>query len=391
MISRQACGTDEPRTGGAGFAFAVYAIGLILVAFAGFVSFPRIQSGIFFSWDSATYVANAKEYFASHNVTGLIASYTQSLGNLAYTLNFNLLPEARLAYFGGQIHPAAMYLIASLMFFTVTYLMALVVMGLGPLLGLVSGVTMVALTMPFTSPPIYSDIFWWHSPYAIPSVYMYCTLLVTLSAIGACRLPGTLLSAFLLVLEVIWILVAGAKGGVLIIASAALFAVPIITSSASMRIVALRSLAGLAALSFLVLPSVFDYIRGLYAYTGNMLLFSQLQMSAAVDFGALFKTVFPSFEISYALSAAKVWVGYQIGYPLAILSTIGIVWTIFRPPTPVARHFAVAMIAVAPFLLLFTYGMAIGSAMYPLFVIFAIIGLAALAQWVGGQSRSWTK
>ena len=37
-----------------------YAFGLALVLIAGLAIFPRLAGAIFFSWDSATYVANAK-------------------------------------------------------------------------------------------------------------------------------------------------------------------------------------------------------------------------------------------------------------------------------------------------------------------------------------------
>src|SRR5262249_45973757 len=74
------------------FGITVFALGLAIVALAGLGSFPHIASGLFFSWDSAAYVANAREYIKDGNFFGLIASYTQSFGNLAYPINFNLIP-----------------------------------------------------------------------------------------------------------------------------------------------------------------------------------------------------------------------------------------------------------------------------------------------------------
>src|SRR5436309_14129203 len=75
------------------FSTVVFVIGLMLVLGMGLIGFSKIGSHIFFSWDSATYVVNAKEYVESGALLGLIASYTQSFGNVAYPLNFNLLPE----------------------------------------------------------------------------------------------------------------------------------------------------------------------------------------------------------------------------------------------------------------------------------------------------------
>jgi len=110
------------------FGLAVFVLGLLLVIVAGLVAFPHVASGIFFSWASATYVVNAKEYLENGTITGLIASYTQSFGNMAYPVNFNLIPEARLAYIEGKIDPTLMYVLASSLFFVTTY-------ALGSMLG----------------------------------------------------------------------------------------------------------------------------------------------------------------------------------------------------------------------------------------------------------------
>src|SRR5262245_19115075 len=162
---------------------AIFALGLTLVIIAGLATFPRIAPEILFSWDSATYVTNAQEYFEAGTLTGLIASYSQSLGNLAYRLNFNLLPEARLSYIGGQLHPVIMYLLASALFFTTAYVIS-VTFGFGLLTSLVSGLIVVLLTMPVTSPAKFSEMYWWHSPYAIPLVYQFAALVVTARFVG---------------------------------------------------------------------------------------------------------------------------------------------------------------------------------------------------------------
>src|SRR5262249_6922502 len=150
--------------------------------------------------DSGVYVTNAKDYFDNGTLTGLVASYTQSFGNLAYPFNYNLLPEVRLAFFGGLIHPVIMYVVASLLFFTSTFVLALMI-GFGPLTALVSGLTTVGLTMPVTSPPMFSYIFWWFSPYAIPLVYQFSLLLVTIHYIGRFGTIGNFFVILLLIFE----------------------------------------------------------------------------------------------------------------------------------------------------------------------------------------------
>src|SRR5262249_55477773 len=150
------------------------------------------------------YLTNSKEYVDDGTLSGLIASYSQSFGNLAYTLNFNLLPEARLAYFGGQFHPVILFFVASILFFTATFLIATEVLGFTVAIALLSSLVMVVLTLPFTSPPLYSELFWWHSPYAIPLVYPFAAVLLTVHLIGRLGPIGNILALAVLGVEVVW-------------------------------------------------------------------------------------------------------------------------------------------------------------------------------------------
>jgi hypothetical protein len=358
---------------------AAFTLGLGLVIVAGLVVFPKIGSQMFFSWDSSTYVTNAKDYLENGTLTGLVASYTQSLGNLAYPFNYNLLPEVRLAYFDGLIHPVLMYLVASLLYFSSTFVLAAII-GFGPLTALVSGLTTVWLTMPLTSPPLFSIIFWYFSPYSIPHVYQFTLLFVTTYYIGRLGIVGNLLAILLLILEVIWVNVAGAKGGIFVVLGAGLFGISIATSSESWKVFAWRGLAAVLVLLVIVTTGVLNYIRGIYAYTATLLLFSEMQSSGTL--GALLRTMFPDLQLSYLQNISKIWLNDQLGYPLSILSALGVIWAIIWPPTRIARHLAVAMLATLPFLLLFVYGQVIGSAAYPLYVIFAVAGAFALGRWI---------
>jgi hypothetical protein len=357
---------------------AVFVLGLALVVVAGLVIYPKIGPDMFFSWDSATYVTNARDYFENGTLTGLVASYTQSLGNLAYPFNYNLLPEVRLAYFGGAIHPVLMYLVASILYFSSAFVLAAII-GFGPLTAMVSGLTMIWLTMPLTSPPLFSIIFWYFSPYSIPHVYQFTLLFVTTYYIGRLGIVGNLLAILLLILEVIWVNVAGAKGGIFVVLGAGLFGIAIATSSESRKVFAWRGLAAVLVLLVIVTTGVLHYIRGIYAYTATLLLFSEMQSSGTL--GALLRTMFPDLQLSYLQNISKIWLNDQLGYPLTILSTVGVIWTIIWPPTRIARHLAIAMIALLPFLLLFIYGQVIGSAAYPLYVIYAVAGAFAVGRW----------
>jgi hypothetical protein len=359
---------------------AIFALGLIIVTIAGLVTFPRIAPEIFFSWDSATYATNAHEYFADGTLTGLIASYSQSFGNLAYTLNFNLLPEARLAYIGGELHPVVMYLVASAVFFSATYCMSVAV-GFERLASLISGLVVVLLTMPVTSPAKFSEMYWWHSPYAIPLVYQFAVLLVTVRFVGRLGTLGNLLAIAALIVETLWIIIAGAKGGMFVLLGAGLFSIALVTSAGSARELRWKILAAFGVLLFVSLPGTLDYIRGLYAYSATMLLFSGPQAPAMADPAGLLQALFPSPGLEHVKAAGSVWASYILGYPLTILSGIGLIWTVACPPTRSARHLAIALIASMPFLVLFAYGMTIGNAIYPLFVIFAVVGSFAAVRW----------
>jgi hypothetical protein len=358
---------------------AAFMLGLGLVTVAGLVIYPKIGPDMFFSWDSATYVTNARDYFENGTLTGLVASYTQSLGNLAYPFNYNLLPEVRLAYFDGLIHPVLMYLVASLLYFSSTFVLAAII-GFGPLTALVSGLTMVWLTMPLTSPPLFSIIFWYFSPYSIPHVYQFTILFVTTYYIGRLGIVGNLLAILLLILEVVWVNVAGAKGGIFVVLGAALFGIAIATSSESWKVFAWRGLAAVLVLLVIMTTGALNYIRGIYAYTATLLLYSEMQTSAT--WAALLRTMFPDLQLSYLQNVSRIWLNDQLGYPLSILSALGVIWAIIWPPTRMARHLAVAMLATLPFLLLFIYGQVIGSAAYPLYVIFAVVGVFAVGRWL---------
>jgi hypothetical protein len=98
----------------------------------------------------------------------------------------------------------------SFLFFTATYVIASLI-GYGAVTCLISGLTTVALTMPLTSPPMYSESFWWHSPYAIPLLYMFSTLLITVRLIGRLSVVANLLATVALILESLWVIVGGAR------------------------------------------------------------------------------------------------------------------------------------------------------------------------------------
>ena len=281
-----------------------------------------------------------------------------------------------------------MYLLASALFYVTAFTLASIV-GFSAVVAVVSGLIFVLLTMPVTSPPLYSIIFWWHSPYAIPLVYMFAALFVTVHFIGRLGVAGNVLAIAVLALETFWIIVGGAKAGVIVLLGAGLLSIALVTSSGSAKSLAWKIAGGVVVLLFLAAPGPLHYIRGLYAYSATILFFADMQMMSAIDPATILHVVFPRPDLAYVWETAKIWASFQLGYPLTVLSIIGIISTIVRPPTPMARHLAVAMVAFFPFLLLFAYGMTLGSAMYPFFVVFAVVGSVATGRLLRPKFRSY--
>jgi hypothetical protein len=224
-------------------------------------------------------------------------------------------------------------------------------------------------------------MYWWHSPYAIPLVYQFAVLLVTVRFVGRLGTLGNLVAVAALMVETLWIIIGGAKGGMFVLLGAGLFSIALVTSAGSARELRWKILAGLVVLLFLCLPGTLNYIRGLYAYSATMLLFSGTQAPGITNPAGLLQALFPYPGLDHVIAAGSVWLSYILGYPLTILSGVGLIWTVACPPTRSARHLAIVLIASMPFLVLFAYGMSIGNAIYPLFVIFAVAGSLATARW----------
>src|SRR5262249_34148632 len=159
-----------------------------------------------------------------------------------------------------------------------------------------------------------------------------------------------------LIVETLWVIIGGAKGGVFVLLGAGFFSLPFVTSSDSAREFGWKITAGLVVGLFLFFPRILNYICGIFAYLATMLLFSGPQMPGISDPAGLLRALFPSPGFEHVIAAGSVWVSYILGYPLTILSIIGVIWTVVWPPTRRARHLAIALIASLPFLVLFAYG-----------------------------------
>lgn len=353
---------SRPRIKPVAFGIAACVMGLTAVIVAGSIAFPRVGASLFFSWDSAIYIANARDYLDNGNLTSLVASYTQSFGNLAYPTNYNLLPTISLASSNGSVNPVAMYVLASALFFLSAFAIAAMA-GFGAPTALVAGLAFVLLTMPFTSPPLYTNCFWWDSPSWIPLVYMFAALLVTFWSVGRMRPLANVLAILLLCCEVFAVIVGPAKAGFLVLFGIAWYCTALTLFPDSRRELVWKAAAAIAVAAFALGSGLLNFVHGLYAYTGNMLFpASTLESSGPL---ALLKIFFGEWYVA--------WLKANLGYSLTLLAVLGALWTAVSPPTPTARRLAVASLAIAPVLPFFLWGGVIAGTLYPLLAVFATV------------------
>ncbi len=371
---------SRPHIKPVAFSIAACAAGLTVVVIAGHIAFPRVGASLFFSWDSAIYIANARDYLDNGNLTGLIASYTQSFGNIAYPTNYNLLPTIALAYLNGSVDPVAMYVAASALFFLSAFALA-AMSGFGALTALVAGLAFILLTMPFTSPPFYTNCFWWDSPSWIPLVYMFAALLVTFWSIGRMRPMLNMLAILLLCCEVFAVIVGPAKAGFLVLFGVGWYCAALMIALDSRRELVWKAAAGIAVAAFALASGLLDFVHGLYAYTGNMLFpASTLQDSAPL---ALLKLFFGAWYVA--------WLKANLGYSLAALAVLGALWTAMAPPTATARRVAIASLVLAPVLPFFLWGGVIAGTLFPLLVVFATVFVFRVVRAVHAFAKRRTR
>jgi hypothetical protein len=371
--------------------------GLGVILLCSLVVLPRLGGSVFFSWDSATYIASANEYLENDFGPYLTAAYTQSLGNIsALPFNFHLQPEARLAFLRGRIDPVAFYTVSAIIFFISTFAVG-VTFGLGAWPSTVAGIVFPLLTLPFTSPPWYTEAFWWTYPIYVPSIYLWTTLVITYYLTG--RLAGWRNAVILGIfnIAIIWAMLAYAKIVFVLYTEVALFCVLFTLGSESWREVLWKSGAAILAAIVVATMGPLDFLRGLYGHASNG-LFTTDYLKSGLDLSALLGGFF------YPLSAWRdglfwlnlVWVKYLMGYPVVILSIVGAAWVLVKPSQRRGtRLLAAGVLLTYPFSFWAVYGSPVALDVFHLMVLFAVIlvldiaaaGWRALARFKSGLSE----
>ena len=194
-------------------------IGLLVVSIFGLIRFQKLGSGAFFSWDSASLIEFAREQFLNGDLFSGSPSYNQALGGVSYPANFKLLPEYFLSWDGNNFNTTRFYLATASLFFLATYLLSFYSFP-NSNAALLSGVSFTLIILPYASPPILTELFWWHATYCIPSIYMHSLLILCYILAAKSKSNKEIIySTILLTVTCLWIFIAHTKAAIPLISS----------------------------------------------------------------------------------------------------------------------------------------------------------------------------
>ena len=347
---------------------------------------------MFFSWDSASYIAFANETLTNGAPLHLGPSYNQSLGNITHPIDFWLLPEALLSYWNGKIDPVVFYLVVAALFYSCAFIMA-AMFGFGRWVALIAASLFPLLTLPYSSPVLFTEWFWWHAPFMIPTIYMAFALLTLYYLVGRLRTYWNVVPVVLLAIAVIWTAAGYPKLSAIMFIGAAVFCLIFTVAAQSWREVAWKLGGSLAVLLVFLVSGPWEFMRGVYGNTGNFFFYDAsvyedtLSEAGGVNWSGLLLTLFHHPRIWFAAIVPNlVWVKYHMGYTLPALAMVGAVWTIASPlwPRP-AKLLAVGMLVTFPFAFISIYASVYPAQVYHLLFTLALVPAAD----IGLRSPSW--
>jgi hypothetical protein len=371
----------DTQTGTKHDTVVLFFYGLAVIFICSMLVLPRMGGSVFFSWDSANYIASANEYLDNDFGPYLTAAYTQSLGNIAAVpFNFHLQPEARLAFLAGRIDPVLFYTVSAILFYISTFAVG-VTFGMGAGVSTVAGIVFPLLTLPFTSPPWYTEIFWWHFPLVGPGIYLWTTLTITYYLMG--RLDGwrNAVTLGIFIGAVLWAMLAYAKIVFVLYASVGLFCLLFTLGSQSWKELAWKVMGTACTIIIVVTMGPFDFLRGLYGHASNG-LFTTDYLKAGLDLSALLGGFFYPFQAwrDGLFWLNLVWIKSLVGYPLAVLSILGaagVLWK--RQQSRGSRLLAAGLLLTYPFSFEAIYGSLLALDVFHLMVLFAVIAVSDIA------------
>ena len=371
-----------------------YLVGLGSVLLTGFFAFSKLGGAVFFSWDSSSYIAFANELLANGVPLQLGPSYNQSLGNITHPLNFWLIPEAYFSLSNGKINPVLFYLVAAALFYSCAFIMA-IMFGFGRWVALIAASAFTLLTLPYSSPVLFTEFFWWHAPFMIPMIYMAFAQLTLYYLVGRMRGLWNVVPVVLLTAVVVWTIVGYPKYSVAMFLGTVIFCLVFTGGAQSWREVAWKMGGAVFVLLVLVLAGPWEFIRGIYGYTGNFIFGNEtLNESGSVDWNALLSGLFHPVSNWHPLFLPNlVWVKYHMGYTLPAMALVGAVWTIISPlwPRP-AKLIAIGMLVTFPYAFISIYGSVYPNQVYHLLFTLALVPAADLVlrtrpQWTWNFDR----
>jgi len=385
--SRESGARERP-----GVVLAAFVMGFVAVLATSLATFPRIGDGVFFSWDSALYAADLNELVREPLALHVTAAYTQSLGNYpTHPTNYKLAPEAILGLKDGRIDGVRMFVWTALFFFAATYAVAMV-FGLGPWIGSIGGVALTFLVLPFTSPPAYTEVYWWHAPHWIQLLYGMAAFYVSFFLIGRLRGSLNLIPVFVFGGLIIWEMVALPKATGVVFPWIAVVASMFTLFSETRREATWKIGGGGAIAAFMALAGPLDFVRGVYAFATNSIFFEGIAATGATDWRGILGNLFyaPGDWIEYFWHSL-VWVRYHIGYPLTASSLLGAAYVLlFWRGNRAAKALALTVLVSFPYGVVFKYGSAIPGGNYHVLVLFTVALAAAMQQTLARIWRTLT-
>ena len=364
-----------------------YFSGLLSILVAGYIAFGQLGGGVFFSWDSSSYIAFANESIANGMPFHLGPSYNQSLGNMTHPIDFWLLPEAVLSFQNGKIDPRMFYLITAVLFYSCAFIMALV-FGLGQWIAIISANIFTLLTLPYSSPVVLTEFYWWHAPFMIPTVYMAFGLLITYYFLGRLRGAWNVVPVMLFSLATIWTIAGYPKLAVTIFLGVAIFCLVFTVAIERKRELLWKIIGVIVAGIAIIFTGPWKFITGVYGYTGQSLFrLEMVEIGGSMNWSALLEGIFHSPNIWIAaIPPNLVWVKYHIGYTLTILALIGAVWALVSPRWPRPTK----LLAVG-ILLLFPYSfISIYASVYPAQVLYILFAFALVPIADSVMAKRWS-
>jgi hypothetical protein len=357
----------------------LYVAGLLGIVGAGTVAFRQIGGAAFFSWDSASQIAFANEALRDGLPLTLGPSFSQSLGNIGYPIDYWLLPESLLSSRGGAIDPVLFYLTAALLFFTCAFAMG-ALFRCGPWLSVAAASAFSLLTLPYSAPVVLTEVFWWHAPFMIPTVYMTFALLASFYLIGRLKAWPNVLSVAAFVLAVFWVAVGYPKYSAVIFVGAAVFCLIFVLGAEKFREAFWKLGAGALAGAAFLASGCWTYLKSVYGYTANFIFNPTLETGGGIDIQGVLRALFldPSTWIS-SIGPNLVWVKYYTGYWLAGGALFGAVWALASPlwPRPV-KLLAAGVLTIFPFSFITIYASIHPTQVYYLLFLMAFLPLADL-------------